>query len=1528
VKGKSIGVYVGGRTQHAPDEGGLSRAPNPILAVGPNYLAANVSRYFDLRGPSLMVDSACSSALVAMSLAVQSLQSGEVSAAIVGGVNVLSNDRALRLFAQRGILSPEPVFHMFDRRAQGVVLGEGVGLVLLKTMAQAQADGDRIYAVLKGLSVNNDGRTAGPAAPNVQAQKDVMQSALLKSRLDASRVAYIDANGSGSQVNDLLELKAIQAVYRQDSALPLGLGSMKPNIGHPLCAEGIASFIKVVLMLHHRRQVPFLSAHEPMPHYDLAASPFMLHRQSTPWNDDLPVAAINSFADGGTNAHAVLQAWAESASYQPARGPLSAPVLNRVDVRGGDRKGLWGIKAGKVMMSMGMPMIRDHEVHGANLLPGLAYIDLIYQWFSEQGYRLDQLAIRNLSILRPLTMAQAAEVEVLIQQEPMGPEAWRVAILGVTTHDMPEVRYMTAEVHTSPRPDFDETLSERELASSSVGQIPLEAIYADARDRALVHARTMRGYGLVYLGADACVVRCRLSEPSTSTGLEPLMSPALLDACAVALGRVMGLTDSVLDEGFGQKLLLPLFYESFHASESLKDACLARVARASVRERGELHSMTLEFFTEAGRKVAELKGFTSKLVREAGLNPVRPATPVAATATPESSAAVAIDVVADARGGALELVRGLFAKRVGKHKAQLDTGASYYELGLTSTALLELVTDLSDALGESLTPTLLFECTSMNELADHLAQHFGDKCAQQGSSMQEKKTENPQPSMKPEASSRASRLPSTMTGTAHDIAIVGLSGRYPGSRNLGDFWRNLSGGVDCVVEVPESRWGLDGFFDEDKDQPGRSYCKWGGFIDGVDEFDALYFNISPREAQVMDPQARLFLESVAEVLEDGGYTRRRLREAGVSVGVYVGAMYNQYRGEGSGVEQESILALSSYSAMANRVSYYFGFDGPSMAIDTMCSSSTVAIHQACKDLISGECHMAVAGGVNLSIDPRKYVGLSQIQLLGSSANSRSFSGSDGYLPSEGVGTVLLKRLDDALADGDRILAVIKASASNHSGHSSGYSVPSPNAQAKVMETCLARAGVDKTTITYVEASANGSSLGDAVELSALRKVFGTSPDSAHSCVLGSVKSNIGHPEAVSGMAQLSKVVLQLTHGQIVPSIHVDQLSPTVQLEGATFAFSQALMPWTRAIQPNGDPLPRRALINSFAAGGTYASLVVEEYIPASDVAARTDLDVAPQLMVLSAKSEERLKVKAEQLMAHLIEHEQADLEALAYTLQIGRESMACRLAWVARDRQALLSGLKTYVSGGQSADPSVPALHVGNMDDVQDASRTLLDGAAGLQFVQGCLARGELDRLAQYWSGGGKVAWDKLHPGRLLTCVPLPTYPFERRRHWAGERPGTAPSAEPSRVADKGVGILTEATVPGRMAAYMRRSLAQSLGLDELSLKDSRPLRDYGLDSVQGLRLMRQLSEAFGVEVSGRELLEHNSIGALSAHLAGKRGATAKAIESTEPTKLDKVSPSAGKDAQLALLRTFRTGLIEIDEVESMFREEQKNETA
>ena len=323
-----------------------------------------------------------------------------------------------------------------------------------------------------------------------------------------------------------------------------------------------------------------------------------------------------------------------------------------------------------------------------------------------------------------------------------------------------------------------------------------------------------------------------------------------------------------------------------------------------------------------------------------------------------------------------------------------------------------------------------------------------------------------------------------------DIAIIGLSGRYPKARDIDEFWKNLAEGKDCITEIPKSRWDHSLYFDEDKDKPGKTYGKWGGFMDDVDKFDPLFFNISPREAEITDPQERLFLECVYETLEDAGYTReamKRYQGTGLqgNVGVYVGVMYEEYQLYGA---QETILgrpiALSgSPSSIANRVSYFCNFHGPSIAVDTMCSSSLTSIHLACESLYRGGCEIAIAGGVNVSIHPNKYLMLAGGKFISSKGRCESFGvGGDGYVPGEGVGAVLLKPIKNAIADRDQIYGIIKGSAVNHGGKTNGYTVPNPTAQANVIDQAFKKAGINPRTVSWLEAHGTGTSLGDPIEI--------------------------------------------------------------------------------------------------------------------------------------------------------------------------------------------------------------------------------------------------------------------------------------------------------------------------------------------------------------------------------------------------------------------------------------------------------------
>ncbi|MFE6775902.1 SDR family NAD(P)-dependent oxidoreductase [Streptomyces sp. NPDC057676] len=609
--------------------------------------------------------------------------------------------------------------------------------------------------------------------------------------------------------------------------------------------------------------------------------------------------------------------------------------------------------------------------------------------------------------------------------------------------------------------------------------------------------------------------------------------------------------------------------------------------------------------------------------------------------------------------------------------SEIRPEVSFGRYGVESILIISMTQELEEDLGP-LAKTLFFEYDNVNELTDHLVRTKGARLSAlfglaattptqpavapvpvaaptpapaptaatpartltgkwalltgRGRADQPA-TAPPAPAATPEPA--APRAPAARPAAARDIAIIGLAGRYPGAADLDAFWENLRTGANSVTEVPHRRWDHSAYYSPERGKPGTTYSRWGGFLDGVELFDPLFFNIPPVEAEFLDPQERLFLETSHQVIEDAGYAPGAL--AGKKVGVYAGVMFGLYQLLATDKHGGWLNGNSSYASVANRVSYFFDFHGPSMTVDTMCSSSLVAIHQACAAIRGGECELALAGGVNVMSHPAKYLQLGQGGFLSSDGRCRAFGeGGDGYVPGEGVGAVLLKPLDQALADGDHVYAVIKGSAVNAGGRTSGYSVPNPHAQAEVISEALAHADVDPRSISYVEAHGTGTSLGDPIEITGLTKAYRKATQDQRFCAIGSVKSNIGHLESAAGIAALTKVILQLRHRQLVPSLHATPLNPLIDFAETPFTVQRDLADWQAPTTPDGRELPRRAGVSAFGAGGTNAHLVIEE-APAPSRPARQE---APreQLFVLSAQQREGLTSAAQRLLAHLDRH--------------------------------------------------------------------------------------------------------------------------------------------------------------------------------------------------------------------------------------------------------------------------------------------------
>ena len=529
------------------------------------------------------------------------------------------------------------------------------------------------------------------------------------------------------------------------------------------------------------------------------------------------------------------------------------------------------------------------------------------------------------------------------------------------------------------------------------------------------------------------------------------------------------------------------------------------------------------------------------------------------------------------------------------------------------------------------------------------------------------------------------------------IAIIGSACRFPGGADTPEaFWENLANGIDAISEVPADRWDVDAFYDPAPGARGKIVTRRGGFLDGIDGFDADFFGISPREAVQLDPQQRLLLEVAWEAMEDAGFTPRAL--GGSKTGVFIGILGNDYAQLQVGNPQglDGFMGTgTAHSIAANRLSYTFDFRGPSVAVDTACSSALVAVHLACQSLRWGESELAFVGGVNLMIQPEMSIVLSQAQMLSPDGCCKTFdAAANGYVRGEGCGMVVLKRQRDALAAGDNIIAVIRGTAINQDGRSNGISAPSGSAQEAVIRDALRNAGLPPEAIGYVETHGTGTALGDPIEVEALINVLGEGRTAHNPLTLGAVKTNIGHLESAAGIAALIKAILALRHEAIPPNLHLSKANPKLPLGSAPVALPVTVKTWARGEQP------RYAGVSSFGFGGTNAHVIVGDPpqppratpqhagVARGEQTANGDAFERPRhVLTLSARNEGALADMASRYRDFLETHPAQILADLAYSANTRRTHFEKRAAVVADSVDTLRGGLAALA--GERSSPSL-----------------------------------------------------------------------------------------------------------------------------------------------------------------------------------------------------------------------------------------------
>ncbi|WP_018385948.1 type I polyketide synthase [Wenjunlia vitaminophila] len=654
---------------------------------------------------------------------------------------------------------------------------------------------------------------------------------------------------------------------------------------------------------------------------------------------------------------------------------------------------------------------------------------------------------------------------------------------------------------------------------------------------------------------------------------------------------------------------------------------------------------------------------TSVAVWRQGRDPL----PVAPASAPVPSAPAPRQPAVD-RAEIERWLRQALATMTRTQPEAIDPALPFAGYGLRSVELVTMVGDLERLLGRSLSATVVWEYPTAEKLADFLSAGARGTTTSAG------------PAAEPAA---------PVAGQPEPVAVVGIGCRFPGGVDGPDsFWRLLCEGRDAVTEVPADRWKIADFTDEDPSVPGRTNSRWGGFVDGVDRFDPGFFGIPRQEAARMDPQQRLLAEVAHEALEDAGVPADRL--AGSPTGVFVGISSFDY-GTRQLQDLDGIDAYvgtgSALSIAANRLSYLLDLRGPSMAVDTACSSSLVAVLQACASLAQGDCDLAIAGGVNLVLSPAFAINFSKAGVLSADGRCKSFdAGADGYVRSEGAGVVVLKPLSRALADRDPIYGVIRGGAINQDGASNGMMAPNPRAQEAVLRAAYAKAGVRPQQVRYVEAHGSGTVLGDPIEAKALGAVLAEGRDPSEPCLIGSVKTNLGHMEAAAGIGGLIKTVLMVRHRTVPPSLHYDKPNPHIPFDELALRVADRLQPW-----PTSEPA--LAGVSSFGFGGTNAHLVLEE--PPRPAAPDGDPGGAVALTV-SARDPQALRQLAARYRDLLAEPEPGLTPAVfAAAATVRRTHHEHRLACVGDSLAELRDALDAFGRGEEAAGLSSGVRRVG-----------------------------------------------------------------------------------------------------------------------------------------------------------------------------------------------------------------------------------------
>lgn len=1319
----TVGMFVGVEDGDYRD---ISGDNSQILANHNSVLAARLGYFMNFKGPNMAINTACSSGLVALHEACLSIKNNECDIAVVAGVSILTTCQSYRAMRKAGMISSDGHCHAFDKKANGMVPAEAAAVIVLMKQRDAIEEKRDIYASILGSEINFDGRTNGITAPNGEIQKKLIHDAYSISGVNPERVGYIVAHGTGTKLGDPIEMNALNSAFGSmtNKKQYCAVTSIKANIGHALAASGIVNLIAMVMAMKNKLIPKSIHCEEVNEYIGWSDSPFYINRENKKWETDqgdARVGGVSAFGMSGTNVHVIVEEYVKNRKQQnnKSKAPFYLLVFSAktktalrrriLDLAEMIKKAPDDYDLDDLAYSLYFGRIHFNCRCAVVIPDRTAAADLLLKAASEERSpniyygNVDKKFEKNI-VVEQLVF----ELTKKIKESEKIPVQYMQYLQGIAEY------YCTGY----------EEAAEELFAGTNAAILHLPSYSFDNQD--------------YWIEEKQQIIKQVNNETTSKTNKENEEAGSKPEALPTDKENLLQKMMQIISD------ILQIDASNLESTDDLNDYGFTSIGYADLAERlNEIYQtgITPDIF------------YSCKTVEAAAKHILK----ICAATEKENIKTVKQQVIIGNKPGTekikeklLEDIKQILSNMLELDVNLIDEEENFSAFGLDSIGMVEYAGLISERYHTAITPDVMFNYPTLGKLTEFFLAHHKEAAESFYTPVQEDTSGYAMEKAADKEELQTNPHSRRQSNQKQDaVAVIGISGKFPGADNADELWDVLYQGKSMIREISSKRleW-------QENPHNNKARVRQIGEVSDIDKFDPLFFEISPIEAECMDPRQRLLLEELWKAFEDAGYGKKEMTSG--KIGLFVGAEDGEYKN----LADNEMIMSNHNAGLAARLAYFLDLKGPNMVINTACSSGLVALHEACQSIRNNECDTAVAAACNLLVFPKSYDIMEKNGMLSQDSACYAFDKrANGMVPSEAVAAVVLKRLSKAEQDNDHIYAVVEASGINYDGKTNGITAPNGHAQAELIQEVYEKYHINPEKISYVVTHGTGTKLGDPIELNALNEAYRAFTSKTDFCAITSTKPNVGHSMAASGIVSFISLIMAIKNEIIPASINFQTPNPYCGWNNSPFYVNTKNRTWKDNENEN-----RFAAVSAFGLSGTNAHVVVRSYKPREDVLQIKPM--LPYLFVFSAKSKKSLLEFLEKMSRLSLEFVEQNLREISYSLLNCRMHFEHRLAFAASGGMEFFEKIQDALQGLDKTK-----LSYGFCYTKRKLSKEKL--AEAEKLAEQCRITQQqdnrrilLDDMARYYCEGFENACCKLWESEVVTRVKLPSYAFDNESYW------------------------------------------------------------------------------------------------------------------------------------------------------------------